>query len=288
MRIFLIWLQVVLLFPLTVYAGEVTVTEGEVTSGNEPATNDVNSRLDRLEQFMNSSALLDMLDVLEQLKLEVSELRGKIEVQTHSIEQIQNKQRELYTDIDSRLQKLESGNTVVSPTIVDELPETNTTETTDTNVETVEGEPAEVTESAATEIKEIDPVKAQAEYQRAFKLLKESRYDQALTAFKKYLEDFPGSEFADNAQYWLGETNFVMQQYDKAINEYQALLEGYPESQKVSHAMLKIGYSYAELGNADDAEKTLTEVKAKFPGTTAARLAGERLRKIQQSQESNT
>lgn len=291
MRVLLISLQVLLLLPLTIHAGEVTVTDGEAVPINEPVATDINSRLDRLEQFMSSSALLDMLDVLEQLKLEVSELRGKLEVQAHNIEQIQNKQRELYTDIDSRLQKLESGDVSVSTTIVGQSPETIATEvveSADTNSAIETNDTTEVAEQTGEEIKEIDPVKAQAEYQRAFKLLKESRYDQALIAFKKYLADFPGSEFADNAQYWLGEANYVMQQYDKAINEYRALLDGYPDSQKVSHAMLKIGYSYAELGNADDAKKILAEVKTKYPGTTAARLADERLRKLQQSQESNT
>ena len=79
-----------------------------------------------------------------------------------------------------------------------------------------------------------------------------------------------------------------MQKYELAINEYQALLNTYPDSKKVSHALLKIGYSYAELGNKSDAKKTLEEVKAQYPGTTAARLATERLRKIGSEEESNT
>lgn len=78
-----------------------------------------------------------------------------------------------------------------------------------------------------------------------------------------------------------------MQKYEIAINEYQALLNTFPDSQKVSHALLKIGYSYAELGNAADATKTLNEVKRQYPGTTAARLADERLRKISAAKESN-
>ena len=79
-----------------------------------------------------------------------------------------------------------------------------------------------------------------------------------------------------------------MQKYELAINAYQDLLTTYPNSQKASHAMLKIGYSYAELGNTSDAEKALNEVKTLYPGTTAARLATDRLRKLMSNKESNT
>ncbi|MEM7026803.1 MAG: tol-pal system protein YbgF [Pseudomonadota bacterium] len=269
-----------LLFPISLYAGEVTVTESENGEAYAPITQDIGARLDRLEQFLNNSALLDMLDVLEQLKLEVSELRGKIEVQTHSLEQLQNKQRELYTDIDSRLQKLE--NETTGQNAVQEPAEATDIIISESNDAKMDND------SESDPAIEIDPVKAQAEYQRAFKLLKDSRYDQALIAFKKYLDDFSSSDYADNAQYWLGETNYVLQQYDIAISEYQNLLNNYPNSQKASHALLKIGYSYQELGNLEEATKILDEVRSKYPGETAARLADDRLRKLQQNKASNS
>ncbi len=246
----------------------------------EPITQDINGRLDRLEQYLSNKALLDMLNVLETLKLDVNELRGQIEVQTHTIEQLQKKQRDLYTDIDQRLQRLENN----TPVKQAEAPSAETAETKKDMADSTEV----AKQDESTPMAKPDPTKAKAEYQRAFKLLKEAQYEQALAAFKKYLIDYPTSDYSDNAQYWLGETNYVMQEYDNAINEYQTLLSTYPDSQKVSHALLKIGYSYAELGNASDAEKTLSKVKTEYPGTTAARLADERLRKISSNKESNT
>ena len=231
-----------------------------------------------------------MLELLESLKTEVSTLRGEIEVQTHTIEQLKQRQRDLYTDVDKRLQRIEQNGTsntestaAANESVDEATPETETDEATAETDSTI----AEATEEEA--VKEpLDPAKAEAAYQKAFKLLKDSRYDQALVAFKTFLNDFPVNAFSDNAQYWLGETNYVMQKYEVAINEYQALLNSYPDSKKVSHALLKIGYSYDELGNASDAKKTLEEVKAQYPGTTAARLANERLRKIDSGKESNT
>ena len=256
----------------------------------EPITQDLNARLEKVERAVNNSALLDMLELLESLKTEVSTLRGEIEVQTHTIEQLKQRQRDLYTDVDNRLQRIEQNgtsnteSTAAATEPVDEAtPETETDEATTETDSTI----AEATEEEA--VKEpLDPAKAEAAYQKAFKLLKDSRYDQALVAFKTFLNDFPVNAFSDNAQYWLGETNYVMQKYEVAINEYQALLNSYPDSKKVSHALLKIGYSYDELGNAADAKKTLEEVKVQYPGTTAARLANERLRKIDSGKESNT
>ena len=247
----------------------------------EPITEDINSRLDRLEKYLNNKALLDMLNVMETLKLDVNALRGQIEVQTHTLEHLQQKQRDLYTDIDHRLQRLENSSTALTP----ELAATATAELVE-NVQPAKKK--QKGDETALQPVPPDPTRAKAEYQRAFKLLKDAQYEQALTAFKKYLIDFPTSDYSDNAQYWLGETNYVMQKYDVAINAYHALLSTYPDSQKVSHALLKIGYSYAELGNASDAEKALSTVKKQYPGTTAARLADERLRKLGGSSENNT
>ncbi len=277
----------------TVYAEDTASTENKAPV-YEPITQDLSGRLDRVEKILDNRALLDMLELLESLKTEVSALRGDIEVQTHTVEQLKQKQRDLYTDIDRRLQRIESNKTTVKSTPGIEVLDSAANQA---DVATPTGEQELVVETSSdlttnaetvTEATPVDPQKAEAVYQRAFKLLKESRYDQAQKAFKDFLKNYPDTAFSDNAQYWLGETNYVMQKYDIAINEYQTLLNTFPNSKKVSHALLKIGYSYAELGNVSDAEKTLTEVMTQYPGTTAARLANERLRKINAAKESNT
>lgn len=272
----------------TALAEDVDTTENTAPAF-EPITEDYNARLEKVEKAVNNNALLDMLDLLESLKTEVSSLRGEIEVQTHTIEQLKQKQRELYTDVDNRLQRVEK-NGATNPATLTTSEETEITSSFE-NTESTNEDSSEVlaiADSTNDATKAPDPAKAEAAYQKAFKLLKDSRYDQALVAFKSFLDDYPTNPFSDNAQYWLAETNYVMQKYELAINEYQALLNTYPDSKKVSHALLKIGYSYAELGNKSDAKKTLEEVKAQYPGTTAARLATERLRKIGSEEESNT
>ena len=254
----------------------------------EPEINNVDKRLEKIEKQLNNSALLEMLESLESLKTEINTLRGEIEVQGYTIDQLKQKQRDLYTDLDRRLELSGSNNTSDDPSNDLQVLDTNANQEIINKNDTA-SEQSLVIETTSdigqngeinSEEKLINPQEAEKYYRSAFKLLKESQYDQALLAFKSFLKDYPDSAFSSNAQYWIGEANYVMQNYEIAINEYQALLNTYPNSQKISHALLKIGYSYAELSNIADAKKILKEVIRQYPDTTVSRLANERLRKI--------
>ena len=247
-----------------------------------------------------------MLQQIELLQKEIAQLRGEIEVNNHVLDQMKKRQRDLYTDVDRRLQSMEnSGISTESNPPLETLSTTETvnppenlhgnqTETTALTLEQVETQaPQEsasgqqaVTATAATEINmgaETDPVQIQAEYQQAFKLLKQSQYDQAIKAFAKFVKAHPDNQYSDNAQYWMAEALYVKRQYEDAIREYNNLVSNYPESQKVPHGLLKIGYSYQELGKAEEAKLWYTDVRQRFPGTTASRLAGDRLKHINDS-----
>jgi tol-pal system protein YbgF len=254
----------------------------------EPEINNIDKRLEKIEKQLNNSALLEMLESLESLKTEINTLRGEIEVQGYTIDQLKQKQRDLYTDLDRRLELSGSNNTSDDPSNDLQVLDTNANQEIINKNDTA-SEQSLVIETTSdigqngeinSEEKLINPQEAEKYYRSAFKLLKESQYDQALLAFKSFLKDYPDSAFSSNAQYWIGEANYVMQNYEIAINEYQALLNTYPNSQKISHALLKIGYSYAELSNIADAKKILKEVIRQYPDTTVSRLANERLRKI--------
>ena len=264
-------------------------TGESLTPVYEPVTSDISERLEKIEKQLNNSALLEMLESLESLKTEINTLRGEIEVQTHTIDQLKQKQRDLYTDLDKRLERL--GHNKINENSPDDLQTLNANTAGEelTNEENITDEETLVIETTSdigqknettSEEKIVDPKEAEKTYRNAFKLLKESQYDQALVAFKSFLKDYPNDNLSNNAQYWIGEANYVMQNYEIAINEYQALLNTYPDSQKASHALLKIGYRYTELGNMADAKKILKEVIRQYPDTTASKLADERLSKI--------
>ncbi len=126
----------------------------------------------------------------------------------------------------------------------------------------------------------IDNEMSDAAYRDAFSLLKAGQYEESIAAFNEFLQLYPNSQYADNAQYWLGETHYVKREFEPAVVEYRKLIETYPASKKQSHAMLKIGYSYDELGQLDQARAVLEDLRNRYAGTTAARLAEERIQRM--------
>ena len=66
-------------------------------------------RLDSIERKLDSRGLLDMLNRVEQMQRDIQQLRGEIELQAHTLQDMQRRSREQYMDIDRRLQQFESG-----------------------------------------------------------------------------------------------------------------------------------------------------------------------------------
>ena len=119
-------------------------------------------------------------------------------------------------------------------------------------------------------------------YQAAFELLKEQRYEPAASAFAQFLVTFPDSELADNALYWLAESHYVTQNFEQALSDFGVVINTFPNSRKVPDALLKVGYCNYELQRWDVALAALSRVQAEYPETTAARLAGQRLQRMKE------
>ena len=120
-----------------------------------------------------------------------------------------------------------------------------------------------------------------AEYDKALAILREGRYAEATAAFNRFLADHPGSPYADNASYWLGETYYVTRDFDRAMSTFSKLVEFHPQSPKVSDSRLKIGFIHYENKDWPAARQELKLVVDDYPGTTAARLASDRLKRMQ-------
>ena len=128
----------------------------------------------------------------------------------------------------------------------------------------------------------VDPFAEQQAYQAAFELLKAGRYEEAAEAFQVFIAAYPSGSYADNAQYWLGETHYITRKFELSVQEFQRLITTYPNSGKLTHALLKIGYAHDELGNKVEAERALSELVTRHPQSAAAGLARRRLQNIRQ------
>ncbi len=58
------------------------------------------------------------------------------------------------------------------------------------------------------------------------------------------------------------------------------MLADWPDSRKAPDAMVKLGFSLSDLKRTGEARNTLEEVVRKYPGTNAAQLAADRLKRL--------
>lgn len=140
-------------------------------------------------------------------------------------------------------------------------------------VQSLEGDANNVTQAVAGA-----PEAEEDAYKAAFEQLKSLRFDESSRQFLNFLDDYPNSELADNAQYWLAESYYGAKNYRIALEAFETMVSRYPSSPKLSDAMLKIGYTHYELEDFPAAGDALNRVVERFPGSTVARLAGNRLR----------
>lgn len=219
----------------------------------------VNQQLGKIGRLVGNRAMIEMLQRVDGLADEVSQLNGELEQQSHVLGGLKKHQRELYTNINRRLRDLESRATQQQ---APDIPEVS---------------------SPSVDVGAFDSTTFSAEqaaYQSAFDVLKEGRYQKAKFELKAFLKKYPTSSFAGNAQYWLGEAHYVTREFQQGIKEFKKVLSNFPNSLKIPGAMLKLSYTYYELKQYDKAKLWLQDLRKRFPKSTAFRLAGKRLDRI--------
>lgn len=240
---------------------------------------ELSEQMDRMGRMVDNPAVLDMIQQVDQIAEDISLLRGEIEVQSHELGEIKKRQRELYQDIDRRLRDLENRPVSQAPAAQINVPQvTAPAQAAAGSAETPSLAPAAPTTPAAapspTEEEE------RVAYQAAFDTLKEGRYKEAKVELRAFLDKYPNSSYAGNAQYWLGEAHYVTRNFEQGIAEFENVLSSYPGSNKVPDAMLKLGYTFYELKQYPQSKAILQDLRERFPNETAARLATKRLDRI--------
>ncbi|PIE33532.1 hypothetical protein CSA56_11440 [candidate division KSB3 bacterium] len=114
-------------------------------------------------------------------------------------------------------------------------------------------------------------------FRLAYGFFRQGEYDVAIGGFQKFLIDFPKSELAGAAQYWIAESFNRLEEYDLAIQEYSLLIQTYPRDAKIGDAQYGIGMALLKLGRADEARQKFQYVADHFGGTIAGQKAQKRL-----------
>ncbi|GAC1407143.1 MAG: tol-pal system protein YbgF [Burkholderiaceae bacterium] len=210
---------------------------------------DARTRIDNLQRELNSrmeskadkSAMLELANQNEQLRLDTAKLRGQIEVLTNDLANAQQRQKDFYVDLDSRLRKLE-------PQKV-----------------TVDGQEASVEQGE------------QRTYDGALALFKAGDFKASVAAFTDFMHRYPQSGYAAAAQYWLGTSYYAQRDYRNAIVAQQTVVKTYPDSTRAPDALLNIATCYVELKDKPQARRTLETLIARYPDSAAAHSAKERI-----------
>jgi len=222
----------------------------DVTSSNSE------QRITELERkfSMRTEAQHRQQAQLDVMQNEVNELRGAIELQNYQLEKILDRQRELYLEIDKRIEAAKT-----QPLVM----------------------PTDAANTATGDVEAPFSANENEAYDKAVNLiLKDRLYDQAIPEFQRFLENFPNSSYVPNAHYWLGQLLFNKQDWSGAGAQFQSLITDYPDSSKRADATLKLGITEMERSNAARAKQLWEKVVAEFPDSSSAKLAEKRLKEL--------
>ncbi|QSR44796.1 tol-pal system protein YbgF [Aeromonas dhakensis] len=234
---------------------------GVVLSGNNGAivpTGSLEDRVALLERTLNARLRLqaDLQQQVDALQGEVSELRGQLEQQTYQMEQSQERQRQLYQELD----KVANSQPAATPAA-----------------------PAAAAASAtpaATANYSTNQNENQAYDAAVNMVLKEKNYDKAIPAFEGFIKQFPSSSYVPNAHYWLGQLLFNKGDRTGAATQFTTVATKFSKSPKRADALLKLGMLAQLDGKKAEAKNFYEQVIKGYPNTSPAQLAKQSLSKL--------
>jgi tol-pal system protein YbgF len=138
--------------------------------------------------------------------------------------------------------------------------------------------PAPVAPSASTQPGQGNPgVQPQRLFQSSFGDYTTGNYSLAVQGFQSYLNYFPKSPQAHEAQLYIGESFFQDKKDAEAVAAYDRVIGNYPGSTSVPQAYYKRGEALRRLGDTDRARESFEAAIKQFPDSQAAILAQQRL-----------
>ena len=199
-----------------------------------------------------AKAQLDLANQIQRQAEEIARLQGLIETLNYELDTARKRQQDFYLDLDTRLRKFEGSGDAAAAS---------------------NGAAAAPAKPAA------DTAREGQEYEAALNQFKASKYKEAANAFAAFVQKYPESTLAPNAQYWLGNAWYAQQDCKRAIEAQAVVTLRYADSPKAPDARLAIATCQQELGNQAGAKRSLETLVAKYPKAPAAEAAQQRLKK---------
>ncbi|MBN3963991.1 tol-pal system protein YbgF [Pseudomonas gregormendelii] len=217
------------------------------------------------------SAQGELFNQLQSMQEQISRQQGIIEVLQNDVARMKQESLERYQDLDRRI------GTGVAPAATPE----NSSTGGDLNAPgAAAGAGAAAAQAPAAGTEPADPAKEKLYYDAAFDLIKAKDFDKASQAFAAFLRKYPNSQYAGNAQYWLGEVNLAKGDLQGAGQAFAKVSQLYPKHNKVPDSLYKLADVERRLGHPDKVKGILQQVVSQYPGTSAAQLAQRDLQKM--------
>jgi tol-pal system protein YbgF len=219
------------------------------------------------------SAQGQLFNQLQQMQDQISRQQGVIEELQNDISRMKQENLERYQDLDRRI-----GSGVAPAATPENSPVGGDLNAPGAAAGAGAGAAAPAAPAAGGE--PADPAKEKLYYDAAFDLIKAKDFDKASQAFAAFLRKYPNSQYAGNAQYWLGEVNLAKGDLQGAGQAFAKVSQLYPKHAKVPDSLYKLADVERRLGHTDKVKGILQQVVAQYPGTSAAQLAQRDLQRM--------
>ncbi|MDY7068334.1 Cell division coordinator CpoB [Pseudomonas extremaustralis] len=218
------------------------------------------------------SAQGELFNQLQRMQDQLSQQQGAIEVLQNQVNQLKQEGLERYQDLDRRI------GAGVTPAATPDNSSAGGAPSAAAGGAAAGAAAASQTPAASSE--PGDPAKEKLYYDAAFDLIKAKDFDKASQAFTAFLRKYPNSQYAGNAQYWLGEVNLAKGDLQGAGQAFAKVSQLYPKHAKVPDSLYKLADVERRLGHTDKVKGILQQVVAQYPGTSAAQLAQRDLQRL--------
>ena len=147
-------------------------------------------------------------------------------------------------------------------------------------------EPEKTVPQTKTKVSPVKPAKLPNEneyaaYSRAMDALERADYTRLRDNLIRFLQDYPGGDYADDANYWIAESYHTEGNLELAESYFTQLLENYSESEKREPALLKIAYIRLNNQQWEAARKVLELLKNEAEDEQIRKLATEQLKRLE-------
>lgn len=132
----------------------------------------------------------------------------------------------------------------------------------------------------APTFRQLEPGNPEQLFAAAYSDYSRGNYDLALSEFRQYVESYPGSEMADNAQYWVGEILYAQKKLPEASAAFEQVRLISPNGDKTPTALYKRGLILLELSRREEGIVQLLTVYNDYSKTKEAELAKNKLMEV--------